>query len=202
MSRIPAESIELTYSFTSSKPWDTRIIPSDPTVYHTYSVKTETKEATSLFGSSHNVTEVVNESSGETIATLTWREMLPDKITFKGSAAMSIDNWMKPEFLHSHHAAFSDDQKRKYHWKNIAAGLEMELHAEDTPDTPIASFTKNLNVHQLNLTKRATEIYELCVVSFIFLEKKLSLQEASVLSRADDAGTEGFLVAAGPIPSK
>ncbi|KAF8518109.1 hypothetical protein BU17DRAFT_91194 [Hysterangium stoloniferum] len=197
MSRIPAESIELTYSFTSSKPWNARIIPSNHTVYHTYSVKTETKGATSLFGSSHNVTEVVNESSGETIATLTWREMLPDKVTFKGSAAMSINTWMKPELLHSH-----DDQKRKYHWKNIAAGLEMELHAEDTPDIPIASYTKDPNVHQLSLTKRATEIYELCVVSFIFLEKKRSLQEVSVLSRAEIAGKEGFLVAAGPISSK
>lgn len=56
----------------------------------------------------------------------------------------------------------------------------MQLHAEDTPNGAIAVFcrgginpsTKDYKYSTLVLSARAHEIAELCVVSFLFLEKR------------------------------
>ena len=60
-----------------------------------------------------------------------------------------------------------------------------KLHAEDTPTGAIAAFsrggidpsTKVYNHNTLALTARAHQIAELCVVSFLFLEKRRRLEE-------------------------
>jgi hypothetical protein len=77
-----------------------------------------------------------------------------------------------------------------------------KLHAEDTPTGAIAvfthggmdPFTKVYKHGTLALTARAVEIAELCVLSFLFLEKRRRLWEREAEKRGELARSRAELL--------
>lgn len=87
----------LTYTFTGDLVWDTDVVPSPVGFNQEYKVATEVTHKILLgltMGETQRVTRVTTKT-GETIATLQWREMWADKVTFRDSPPMSMYSWMK-----------------------------------------------------------------------------------------------------------
>ncbi|KAF8517639.1 hypothetical protein JB92DRAFT_2905321 [Gautieria morchelliformis] len=133
----------------------------------------------------------VRNSEEDIIASLVERDV--PKVTIDDTPSVSLNSWMKPGLLPLSLVSFRGDQGRKYQWRNVAAGLNMELYAVDTPGGPVAAFCK-AHIDRTNdtstpatfrLTARAREIADTCVVSCLFLEKKRRMRENSAQARTD-----------------
>ncbi|KAM5538533.1 hypothetical protein V8D89_007866 [Ganoderma adspersum] len=129
-------------------------------------------------------TTQVNNVHGEVVATLEWRDLLPNRLTLGKKPPISLRNWLQTSLVsHSSkgNASFKDDSGRKYQWKGTTYSKTLELFAEDDVyKVPIATFKKSqLSLGEdlpaepasLVLTERAVEIQDAVVISFLFLEK-------------------------------
>ncbi|KAF8577928.1 hypothetical protein K439DRAFT_1639308 [Ramaria rubella] len=174
----------ITYTLTNDNPTNTTLVDlssSDRKV--DYTVSTE-------FSGSKTQTRVKNVW-GEAIAILEWRETLSDKLTIGNNPPKALNKWLKSGMLPLSPVSFQDHQRRKYQWKNVAAGLDMQLYAADTPGGPIAAFCKSRidPVKKVpipatfTMNARAREIADMCVMSFLFLEKKRRMRENVSLNR-------------------
>ncbi|KAG8736009.1 hypothetical protein FRC11_002902 [Ceratobasidium sp. 423] len=125
------------------------------------------------------------------IATLQWREVFSDKISFGGKSAVSVSSIFKKRFM-STTVSFLDDQGCKYEWRGYGAGLQMVLFEKGEKEG-IAGFkrsrlnhtTQKLDPAVLTLTPRAMEIADLVVVSFLALEKNRRMDDNSSNNKAD-----------------
>ncbi|KIJ28948.1 hypothetical protein M422DRAFT_269733 [Sphaerobolus stellatus SS14] len=181
---IGSSSVAVTYTFTSYDPWDTQLIP-DTSLdeFPAYTVNSVQKRQ-KLFGrfktdgDSYNTVTTITDDEDVLIASLVWNENLPDTVIYGGQPT-SINNWMHRPLLDASKRTFQDEKGRKYEWRNIRKYRRMELYAEDKPEESIIRFlpankdfkTGEITTSKLILTERAAEIYELVIVSFLFLEK-------------------------------
>ncbi|KAF8517640.1 hypothetical protein JB92DRAFT_2809784 [Gautieria morchelliformis] len=191
---VSSPTAVLTYTLTNDNPLNTSLVDLS-SEYSRPAYKVETHVS-----SSKTIT-IVRNSEEDVIASLEWRETLPDKVTIGDKPSVSLNSWMKPGLLPLSPVSFHDDQGRKYQWRNVAAGLDMELYAVDTAGGPIAAFCK-AHVDRTNdtstpatfrLTARAREIADTCVVSFLFLEKKRRMRENSARVRTDSKNAMGLI---------
>ncbi|KIJ32002.1 hypothetical protein M422DRAFT_53133 [Sphaerobolus stellatus SS14] len=178
----PSSSVAVTYTFTKHDPWDTRLIP-DTSLdeFPAYTIKSEQKRQ-KLFGliqtdgGSYNTVTTITDDEDVLIASLLWNENLPDTVIYR-EGPTSMNNWM--------HRPLLDARGRKYEWRHIEKYRQLELYAEDKPEESIVNFipankdfeTGEITPSKLILTERAAEIFELAIVSFLFLEKKRRRKE-------------------------
>ncbi|KAG8969232.1 hypothetical protein FRC03_003757 [Tulasnella sp. 419] len=185
-------------TFTNDNPNNTRILNADRQVI--YEVKPD-------FTGKRTMTNFrrfnpPGSGEGEVFGVLEWHDTFSDKISFNGGEMVKKSNFFKKSGLISFVLRFKDDQGRKYTWKGLGSGLQLALHAEDSPNKlPIAQFQKTRYDHstdppthfpaQLFLTPRAVEIQDLVVFGFCVLEKDRRINETSSQNRADISKMEG-----------
>jgi hypothetical protein len=88
----------LIYTLTGVYPWDTDLVPSPPGSGPEYKVTTEVLREKLLNVVSTGAMEkftYVATTSGDTVATLQWRDMLSDKVTLRGRPSLGMNSWMK-----------------------------------------------------------------------------------------------------------
>ncbi|KAI0661467.1 hypothetical protein C8Q70DRAFT_910873 [Cubamyces menziesii] len=155
-----------------------------------YHVHTEHGSATTTF---------VKDADGQVLASLEWRDVLPDKVTLgqNSKGPMSIRDWLHTSlvpFYLKDDVDFKDDAGRKYKWRGNAPGRALELFSEDDRfQQPIAQFRKSrrdpasgtVAPAALLLTARAQEIRDTVVISFLFLEKSRRTNETTSQNVAD-----------------
>ncbi|TDL26379.1 hypothetical protein BD410DRAFT_812844 [Rickenella mellea] len=149
-----------------------------------YVVETEHKGPTTLTR--------VKDANGEVLATLEWRDVLPDKVTIGKNAQISLSSCT---------VSFKDDVGRKYTWEGNGPGMQLQLFAGDTSKTePIARYVKSRKAipgpsgraaipATIILAPRALEIRDEVVMSCLFLEKTRRSNENSSQNFADAYGT-------------
>ncbi|KAI1787407.1 hypothetical protein LXA43DRAFT_1098327 [Ganoderma leucocontextum] len=181
--------IAATLALTRDNPSNTTIIDADDKALYTVHT-THNKET---------VTHVQNADEEE-LASLEWRDVLPDKVTLGNKAPTSLRDWLHTSvvpFYLKDDVSFKDDSGRKYKWRGNAPGRSLELFAEDDEyKEPIARFLRSRNdwqqLAQLVLTARAVQIRDLVVISFLFLEKSRRTNETASQNRADVLSTPVF----------
>ncbi|KAG9011054.1 hypothetical protein FRB94_008964 [Tulasnella sp. JGI-2019a] len=148
-------------------------------------------------------------SDGETFGCIEWHDFWPDQISFKGAKMIRKSSFFTSAGPMSYAVRFKDDQGRKYTWKGLGAGLQLELRAEDNfnPKVPIAQFQRTRYDRStepatpfpamLFLTSRAMEIKELVIFTFFVLEKARRTNENSELNRADGEKTQSVFGSGG-----
>ena len=94
----------LTYTLTTDSVWNTDLVPSPSGAGPEYKVTTSLHHAKWLGMENTEMMTRVDTTSGETVATLAWKDTLPDKVTLRGSAPMSINSWMKRAVLWNRYA--------------------------------------------------------------------------------------------------
>ncbi|KAH9850261.1 hypothetical protein C2E23DRAFT_735357 [Lenzites betulinus] len=178
--------VALTLTLSPDNPSNTVVL--DPDGKELYNVYTEHGKAT--------VTHVQNADE-KILASLEWRDVLPDKVTLMNKSPMSIRDWLHTSlvpFYLKDDVTFRDDSGRKYKWRGNAPGRAFELFAEDDSyKEPIARFGKSRTYRatgtstpaMLLLTARAVEVRDIVVISFLFLEKTRRTNETASQSRAD-----------------
>ncbi|KAI0360162.1 hypothetical protein OH77DRAFT_1434456 [Trametes cingulata] len=154
------------------------------------------------------VTHVKN-ADDEVIASLEWRDVLPDKVTVGNKGPMSLRDWLHTTlvpFYFKDDVTFQDDAGRKYKWRGNAPGRALEvgqtvaftLFSEDDGfKEPIARFLKSVRGRgdgtdrpaTLLLTARAVQIRDTVVTSFLFLEKGRRTNETTSQNSADVLAT-------------
>ncbi|KAF7965012.1 hypothetical protein HWV62_1054 [Athelia sp. TMB] len=160
-------------------PWATKYLDSQG--YVLYETRTDIQD-----GANHTV---IQNDRDETIATLHWRDVLPDEIKLKGETKyQSIHGWLhKSHIPLNYDVKVKDDAGRGYIWKGNAPGLLLQLHTAEDDSTPIATFHGSVflpredgkDPHQpparslatLELTERAQEVRDFVITSFVVLEK-------------------------------
>ncbi|KAI0330233.1 hypothetical protein GY45DRAFT_1336962 [Cubamyces sp. BRFM 1775] len=137
-------------------------------------------------------TTYVKDADGQVLASLEWRDVLPDKVTLGQKGPTSIRDWLHTSlvpFYLKDDVDFRDDAGRKYKWRGNAPGRILELFSEDDRYTqPIAQFRKSRRdpaAAALLLTARALEIRDTAVVSFLFLEKSRRTNETTAQNVGD-----------------
>ncbi|KAI0346072.1 hypothetical protein BDW22DRAFT_716198 [Trametopsis cervina] len=164
----------------------------------------------------------VRDAHEKVVASLEWREVLPDKVVYGDKKAISMGDWMKRSLIpFKDDVTFTDDEGRKYKWKGNSAGRSFELYsADDNYASTIARFYRSRRIPvtppsdptegfastptlvntpttapaRLDLTPRAVQIQDLVVTSFLFLEKTRQINETESQSRADVLGTPALNV--------
>ncbi|KIP08048.1 hypothetical protein PHLGIDRAFT_127291 [Phlebiopsis gigantea 11061_1 CR5-6] len=161
----------------------------------------------------------VRNSRDDVIASLEWRDVLPDKVTVGKNKPVLVTDWMKRSLIpFKDDISFVDDRGRKYKWKGNSAGRSFELFcADDSYASAITRFQRSRRVHPkisselnpnastpslaptlvnpvwtpatLTLTPRAMQIQDLVISSFLFLEKTHRTNEQEHQVRADALGT-------------
>ncbi|OSD06307.1 hypothetical protein PYCCODRAFT_919508 [Trametes coccinea BRFM310] len=192
--------IAATLTLSPDNPCNTVILNDDGKPL--YTVHTEhTKSA--------SVTYVRNAADEHVLASLEWRDVLPDRVTLGDKGPMSVRDWLHTSLVPFHlkdDVSFRDDAGRKYKWRGNAPGRSLELYAaDDGYAAPIARFRKSrrdrtTGTHApaaLLLTARALDARDAVVLSFLFLERRRRTDEAEVQSRADVLGTPALAAAAG-----
>ncbi|KAG8889424.1 hypothetical protein FRB98_004320 [Tulasnella sp. 332] len=128
-------------------------------------------------------------SEGDIFGRLEWHDVFPDQMSFMGAKTVRKTSFFSKAGAFG--VVFRDDMKRKYTWKGLGSGLQLELHAEDNfnPETPIARFQKTRLDYStepatafpasLYLAPRAMEIKELVIFTFFVLEKVRRTNENS-----------------------
>ncbi|KAI0635653.1 hypothetical protein C8Q77DRAFT_1098810 [Trametes polyzona] len=185
-----ATSVPLTLTLSPDNPSNTSVLDQNGrALYTTYT--------------EHGKTTVthVRDADEHILASLEWRDVLPDKVTLGNKGPMSLRNWLHTSlipFYLKDDVSFQDDAGRKYKWRGNAPGRTLELFAEDDGfKEPIARFTKSRKDHAsgtttpatLTLTGRAAEIRDVVVISFLFLEKTRRTNETASQNRADVLST-------------
>ncbi|KAI0087303.1 hypothetical protein BDY19DRAFT_244750 [Irpex rosettiformis] len=115
-----------------------------------YTVSTEhTKKAT---------TTIVRNVDQEVVASLEWRDVRPDRVTFGNKKDISLADWMKKSILpFKDDLMFTDDEGRKYKWKGNSAGRSLELYsADDNFTSTIARFQPSHRIPPSQLIVNAT----------------------------------------------
>ncbi|KZS89406.1 hypothetical protein SISNIDRAFT_489362 [Sistotremastrum niveocremeum HHB9708] len=154
-----------------------------------YTVKT--------YFSDKQVTTVVEKDGTGQIASLEWRESTSDVVHLPPLEAVSLRDWMKPSLIpFNRSVSFVDHHERKYNWKGNGPGEQLSLWTKEVTDGPIARYEPSHRWQpgkkaQLRLAPRATEIQDLVVVSFLFLEKHRRTNENSHLTRTAARGAAG-----------
>ncbi|GJE96542.1 hypothetical protein PsYK624_127390 [Phanerochaete sordida] len=94
-------------------------------------------------------TTSVRNASDEVLATLEWRDVLPDRVAVGGAKQISMGDWMKRSMIpFKDDITFTDDQGRKYKWRGNSAGRSFELScADDNYATVIARFERSRRVY-------------------------------------------------------
>jgi len=158
----------------SDCPWKTAIV--DERGCTVYDVKT-------AFHEDSNYTAIRNERY-EIIATLRWRDLLPDQIMFGEVAEfVSLNTWLKRNKMPmAHNVKWKDNLGRGYIWQGNAPGLPLQLFSEDDKRTPIVIYHPSAlktnsrptirTPPRLELSRRGQEIRDMVVISFVCLEKK------------------------------
>jgi len=171
-----------TLTLESDCPWKTAII--DDTGCTVYDVKT-------AFHEDSNYTAIRNERY-EIIATLRWRDFLPDQIMFDGCAEfVSLNSWLKRSKVPmTHNVKWKDNSGRGYVWHGNAPGLPLELFTEDDKRIPIATYHPSALKSnsrppirappRLEFSRQGHDIRDLMVVSFVCLEKKRRTEQNKV----------------------
>ncbi|KIJ31444.1 hypothetical protein M422DRAFT_266820 [Sphaerobolus stellatus SS14] len=162
------------YVLTKDDPSNTSLIDSK-TSKLAYMVTTEITKG-------HIITEIRNAAE-QSIATLEWRDTLPDRVSYKAEKTQSVNNWLKPKALlgpSESEVEFKDEQGRKFKWKAMQptqsedGQIVMELYAVDSPQSPIATFQRSEehSPAKMLLTPEAQELDDLCITTLLFQEKK------------------------------
>ncbi|KAI9061052.1 hypothetical protein FKP32DRAFT_1576421 [Trametes sanguinea] len=166
-----------------------------------YTVSTEHDKSSSV--------TYVRDADEEVLASLEWRDVLPDRVTLRDKGPMSLRDWLHTSlvpFYLKDDVSFQDDAGRKYKWRGNVPGRSLELYAaDDGYKEPIARFRKSrtdrtTGTHTpatLLLTARALELRDTVVLSFLFLERRRRTNEAEVQSRGDVLGTPALSAATG-----
>ncbi|KAH9856603.1 hypothetical protein C2E23DRAFT_866008 [Lenzites betulinus] len=178
--------VTVTLTLSPDNPSNAAVL--DPDGKELYTVYTEHGKAT--------VTHV-QSADEELLASLEWRDVLPDKVTLAGKSPVSIRDWLHTSlvpFYLKDDVGFQDDAGRKYKWRGNAPGRAFELYTEDDGfKEPIARFARSRvdrasgsrTPATLVLTARAAEVRDIVVISFLFLEKTRRTNETASQSRAD-----------------
>ncbi|KAG9039452.1 hypothetical protein FRB95_010741 [Tulasnella sp. JGI-2019a] len=134
-------------------------------------------------------------SQGEIFGQLEWHDFFPDQMTFKGSKKVKKTSFFSKAGMFG--VSFKDDQGRKYTWKGLGAGLQLQLHADDNfnPNMPIAQFQRTRRDYStqpatvfpamLFMTPRGVEIKELVIFTFLVLEKVRRTDENSTTNKLE-----------------
>ncbi|KAI0806280.1 hypothetical protein BC629DRAFT_1486675 [Irpex lacteus] len=175
----------LTLTLTIDNPCNTTLV--SQTGVNLYSVSTESTKKTT--------TTTVRNASGEVIASLEWRDVRPDRVTYGSKKDISLADWMKKSIIpFKDDISFTDDDGRKYKWKGNSAGRSFELYSADDNFTSTIAPNATSNALDstptlvdppssgrtpatLELAPRAIEIQDLVVISFLFLEKSRRTNE-------------------------
>ncbi|PVG04494.1 hypothetical protein CPB86DRAFT_683707, partial [Serendipita vermifera] len=136
---------------------------------------------------SNGTITTVERPDGEVLAALHWSDMGFDKIAVGADKPVRFGKVLHSGPLFSETVSFRDSQGRKYQWKGNRAGMTLRLYAADTPNSPIAAFSKSRPNRDtgtrapafLSVLPRGQEILDTVVWSFCFLEKR---------RRASDSG--------------
>ncbi|KDR82277.1 hypothetical protein GALMADRAFT_207546 [Galerina marginata CBS 339.88] len=161
-----------------------------------YNVKTDISGTKTTFSTPHD--------NNAPLALLQRREIVSDKITFKGVETKKVKSWLKYGGVASiHFPATFEENGKGYIWKASIVG-QLSLYLASDPDTPIAWFERSKKrvvdgqvvVHKafLALQPEALEIQDVTVLSFLILEQKNRMaQKAMDLSagRAIASGQGG-----------
>ncbi|KAI9000592.1 hypothetical protein BD414DRAFT_6328 [Trametes punicea] len=164
-----------------------------------------------VHGKSATTTHVKNADE-QILASLEWRDVLPERVTLGRKGPMSLRDWLRTSlvpFYLKDDVRFHDDAGRKYKWRGNAPGRTLELFSEDDNFTePIARFLKSRKDRResgeiwttpatLVLTPRAVEIRDTVVISFLFLEKSRRTNETASQSAADALAAPPFSAVTG-----
>ncbi|KAI0749592.1 hypothetical protein C8Q80DRAFT_1218717 [Daedaleopsis nitida] len=139
----------------------------------------------------------VENADEDVLASLEWRDVLPDRVTLGKKGPMSLRDWLRTSlvpFYLKHDVTFKDDSGRKYKWQGNSPGRALELYAEDDGyKEPIARFIKSRKDHNtgkttpatLTFTARALQIRDDVVISFLFLERARRENETTAQNVGD-----------------
>ncbi|KAF7437469.1 hypothetical protein PC9H_004310 [Pleurotus ostreatus] len=115
------------------------------------------------------------------LATLQRREVLPDKISFRGGEKIKVKSWLRPLKAFSTFPAAFEENGTTYVWDASIVG-QLSMYKASEPDTPIAWFQSSRKLVMdgvptvlpafLVLQPDAADIQDLTVVSFLILEQK------------------------------
>ncbi|KAI0787947.1 hypothetical protein C8Q74DRAFT_1196903 [Fomes fomentarius] len=164
--------VAATLSLSPNNPCNTTLYDADEKAL--YTVSTEHGKETTTY--------VKNADEG-VLASLQWRDVVPDRVTLGKKAPVSLRDWLHTSivpFYLKDNVSWKDDSGRKYKWRGNAPGRALELFAEDDGyKEPIARFVKPRKEHKtgkvtpatLLFTARALQIRDDVVISFLFLEK-------------------------------
>ncbi|KAH7924682.1 hypothetical protein BV22DRAFT_1090506 [Leucogyrophana mollusca] len=128
------------------------------------------------------------------LATVHRREVLPDKLSLRGSAPLSLNKWLKSPMAAKFPVTF-EESGRKYRWKSNNGG-KLQLYSEDAESGAIAWFHPSrltydndggrplLHSACLSLRPEADKMRETVVISCILVLQKMRAKERAREYRA------------------
>jgi len=145
----------------------------------------------------------IRNAAGEVIASSEWRDVRSDIITLGQAAPVSSGVWLRKSMIPFKDTIYFTHDKRNFKWKGNGPGLALELYQADDKENPIAKFMKSkrvlnkstipptteMSIAKLVLDGRGSDISDIVVISFCFLEKSRRAREASTQNRGDVMGT-------------
>jgi len=149
-----------------------------------------------------NTTTYIRNAAGEVIASSEWRDVRSDIITLGQAGPISSSAWLKKSMVPFKDTVYFTYDKKKFKWKGNGPGLALELYQEDDKARPIAKFMKSkrllnktiapptteMSTAKLILDGRGSDICDIVVISFCFLEKSRRAREASTKHMGDVMG--------------
>ncbi|KAM5538532.1 hypothetical protein V8D89_007865 [Ganoderma adspersum] len=176
-----------TFTLSPDDPSNTTISDTGPDGTALYSVSTRRRWS--------GTTTYVANVHGAVLASLERRFVLNDRVILGWNQPVSLREWMRMGLPNKHsimETSFRDESGRKYKWRGhtIGGASALELFTKDDEYAqPIARFDRSRETSDrceepatLTLTRRALEIRDLVVISFVFLEHERRKEEAGIRS--------------------
>nr|VWO99783.1 Zn(2)-C6 fungal-type domain-containing protein [Ganoderma boninense] len=141
----------------------------------------------------NGTTTYIANVHGEVLASLERRFILDDRIILGRNQPISLRDWIHmglPNKNSIMETSFRDESGRKYKWRGhlVSGAGALDLFTKDDEYAqPIARFDRSRETADrseepatLTLTRRALEIRDLVVISFVFVEHERRKEEAGV----------------------
>ncbi|KAG8820774.1 hypothetical protein FRC17_010058 [Serendipita sp. 399] len=187
-----------TFKFTHDNPVNTTILSPEGRIL--YRVSTSFNNETKTLSMENGTVTVVERSDGEVIAKLLWTELGYDKVAVGNEKPVRLGKVLHSGPFFSETVSFKDAVDRKYQWIGNRAGLSLKLYALDTPELPIATFSKSRPDHStgrtqpayLTIVPRGQEVLDTVIWTFLFLEKGRRAAENNFGNTYKASGLGGY----------
>ncbi|PIL29769.1 hypothetical protein GSI_07974 [Ganoderma sinense ZZ0214-1] len=176
-----------TFTLSPDDPSNTTISDTGPDGAALYTVSTRRRW--------NGTTTYIANVHGAVLASLERRFVLNDRVTLGRNQPVSLREWIHMGLPDKHsimETSFKDEDGRKYRWRGhiVSSASALELFTKDNEYAqPIARFDRSQETSDrseepatLTLTRRALEIRDLVVISFVFVEHGRRKEEAGIRS--------------------